>query len=209
MVPPTNADMAKPAEAASTTSARLRYVPLNEAKPALSAPIDAVTPSKGCPHTIPRNKVTATPMVLRTAVGIEIFDRSICLAVRAACPRTLPTQEISCRLCERPEFRSPRNFLDCGECGRSRAHVVGAFTGITPGTGTDHLPGGVGSMDESIPGSGLDLGWMVSNWGQPHTPRTRLLGSYGVVELLGPDRPVAIGSRRDGGCRQACGGSEP
>ena len=95
MVPPTNADKAKPTEAASTVSARPRYVPLNEAKPALSAPIDAVTPSKGCPQTIPRNKVTATPMVLRTAVGIEIFDRSICVAVRAACPRTLPTQEIS------------------------------------------------------------------------------------------------------------------
>src|ERR1700678_2554138 len=144
MVPPTNADKAKPPEAANTVSARLRYVPLNEAKPALSAPIDAVTLSKGCPHTIPRNKVTAPPMVLRTAVGIEIFDRSICLAVRAAGPRMLPTQEISCRLRARPESRSPRNRLDCDECGRSRARVVGAFIAITPGTGTDHLPGGFG-----------------------------------------------------------------
>src|ERR1700677_392288 len=134
MVPPTNADKAKPSEAANTTSARLRYVPFNEAKPALSAPIDAVTPTKGCPQTIPRIKVTATPMVLRTAVGIEIFDRSNCLAVRAACPRTLPTREISCRLCDRPESRPPRNCLDCGECWRSRAQVVGAFIGITPGT---------------------------------------------------------------------------
>src|ERR1700683_4303378 len=152
MVPPTNADKAKPTEAASTTSARLRYVPWNEAKPALSAPIDAVTPSKGCPQTIPRNKVTATPMVLRTAVEIEIFDRSICLAVRAAGPRTPPTQEISCRLRERPELRSPRNCPDCGECGRSTARVVGAFIAITPVPGTDHLPGGVGSVDESMIG---------------------------------------------------------
>src|SRR5271156_1390132 len=134
MVPPTNADKAKPTEDASTTSARLRYVPWNEEKPALSAPIEAVTPSKGCPLTIPRNKVTPTPMVLRTAVGIEIFDRSICVAVRAACPRTLPTQEISRRLRERPEPRSPRNRLDWAECGRCRAQVVGAFIGITPGT---------------------------------------------------------------------------
>src|SRR5271155_3188043 len=187
MVLPTNADKAKPTEAANTTSARQRYVPWNEAKPALSAPIDAVTPSKGCPQTIPRNKVTATPMVLRTAVGIEIFDRSICLAVRAACPRTLPTQEISCRLRERPESRSPRNCLDCGECGRSRAHVAGTFIGITLVTGTDHLPGGVGSVDESIIGSGLDLGRSGSNGGQPDTPRARSLGSFGVLELLGPD----------------------
>src|ERR1700677_2046834 len=128
-------------------------------------------------------------MVLRTAVGIEIFDRSICFAVRAACPRTRPTREISCRLRERPESRSPRNCLDRGECGRSRARVVGAFIGVTPGTGTDHLCGGVGSVDESIISSGVDLGGIVSNWGQPDTPRTRFLGSFGVLDLLGPDRP--------------------
>src|ERR1700677_2827759 len=172
MVPPTNADKAKPSEAANTTSARLRYMPFNEAKPALSAPIDAVTPSKGCPQTIPRNKVTATPMVLRTAVGIEIFDRSIWLAVRAACPRTLPTQEISRRLRERPEPRSPRNCLDRGECGRSRAQVVGAFIGITPGTGTDHLPGGVGETDVRS--------WLVS----------LTLGVAGRLTLAGPGRGV-------------------
>src|SRR5271155_5847453 len=205
MVLPTNADKAKPTEAANTTSARQRYVPWNEAKPALSAPIDAVTPSKGCPQTIPRNKVTATPMVLRTAVGIEIFDRSICLALRAACPRTLPTQETSCRLRDRPASRSPRNCLDCGVCWRSRGQVVGAFIGITPGTGTNHLHGGVGSMDESVLGSGLDLGGIVSNWGRPDTPSIGFLGPFGVLELLGPDRPVAISSRGGGGCREACG----
>jgi hypothetical protein len=66
-------------------------------------------------------------------------------------------------------------------------------------------------MDESVLGSGLDLdlGGIVSNWGQPDTPRTRFLGPFGVLELLGPDRPVAIGSRGDGGCREACGGAEP
>src|ERR1700677_1836845 len=124
-------------------------------------------------------------MVLRTAVGIEIFDRSICFAVRAACPRTRPTREISCRLRERPESRSPRNCLDCGECGRSRARVVGAFIGTTPGTGTDHLRGEVGSMGESVLGSGFDHGGSVSNWGRPDTSCTGFLGPFGASNRWG------------------------